>query len=319
MELRQGFALGSLRVLPIEGRVISEQGEVRVQPKSMDVLVALARGAGTVVERDALLESVWGERAVSDEPWTRCIGELRRALGDRARSPVFIETVPKRGYRLLVQPGPLSDGPTADDPPMTGAGKAASAAAPDTRRHAAIAGILCLVFLASVWAYLGRAPSAPSSEVTAPAATVSADRSLAILPLRNVSGDPQQNYLGESLAAELTAVLARNPALRVASQLSSARYRSLGGAPEQIAAALGVAHLVEGTARIAGDRVAVNVNLVDPASGLVLWSERFDEATGDIFAMQDRIVREVATALEVGVLDTDAAARRTDPQAYMLY
>lgn len=300
VDLRQGFALGALRVFPIEGRVLGDHGEVRVQPKSMDVLVALARDAGTVVERDTLLESVWGARAVSDEPLTRCIGELRRALGDRARSPVFIETVPKRGYRLLVQPGALPDRPS-----------------PNPRRHVLTAGLLLLLLLASVWATLGRDAQAPRP--TARSAPAVADRSVAILPLRNVSGDDAQDYLGESLAAELTAVLAKNPSLRVASQLSSARYRSLGGAPGDIAAALGVAYLVEGTARIAGERVAVNVNLIDPVSGLVLWSARFDEAAGDIFVMQDRIVREVASALEVGVLDTDAAARRTDPQAYMLY
>lgn len=101
MNLRNGFTLGKWTVFPLEGRVERDNQSRRVQPKSMDVLLSLVEASGTVVERDELLRKVWGERAVSDEPLTRCIGELRRALGDTHRDPDYILTVPKRGYRLI--------------------------------------------------------------------------------------------------------------------------------------------------------------------------------------------------------------------------
>ncbi|MDH5619890.1 MAG: transcriptional regulator, partial [Gammaproteobacteria bacterium] len=101
MALRNGFTLGKWTVFPLQGRLVSGDEERRVQPKSMDVLLCLVEAAGDVVERDAVLRQVWGERAQSDEPLTRCIGELRRALGDSTSEPEFILTVPKRGYRLL--------------------------------------------------------------------------------------------------------------------------------------------------------------------------------------------------------------------------
>jgi DNA-binding winged helix-turn-helix (wHTH) protein len=88
-------------VYPLEGRLERDGEERRVQPKSMDVLMCLADADGHVVERDELLTKIWGDRWVSDEPLTRCIGELRRALGDRRGKPDYILTVPKRGYRLL--------------------------------------------------------------------------------------------------------------------------------------------------------------------------------------------------------------------------
>lgn len=94
-------------VYPLEGRLVSEQGETRVQPKSMDVLLCLAEGGGAVVQREDILRRVWGERAPSDEPLTRCIGELRRALGDARSEPQYVLTIPKRGYRLLQEAVPL--------------------------------------------------------------------------------------------------------------------------------------------------------------------------------------------------------------------
>ena len=108
MTLRSGFKLGDWAVYPLEGRLSRAGEDRRVQPKSMEVLLCLAAAGGEVVERDTLLSKIWGERAVSDEPLTRCIGELRKALGDNRSDPEFILTIPKRGYRLL-QPAELPD------------------------------------------------------------------------------------------------------------------------------------------------------------------------------------------------------------------
>ena len=100
-ELKFGFKLGQWDVKPMLGEFSDGQRSVRIQPKSMDVLLYLASKAGSVVEREELLRAVWGDRAQSDEPLTRCIGELRRALGDTRTKPEYIQTIPKRGYQLL--------------------------------------------------------------------------------------------------------------------------------------------------------------------------------------------------------------------------
>lgn len=99
-KLRRGFRIGAFEVEPLTGVVKGPGGEQHVQPKVMDVLVFLAQRQGQLVERDRLLDEVWG-RVTSEEVLTRCISELRRALGDERGTPRYIQTVPKRGYRLL--------------------------------------------------------------------------------------------------------------------------------------------------------------------------------------------------------------------------
>jgi len=102
VELKQGFKLGSFEVRPLTGEVSGADGTAHLEPKVMEVLAALAQRPGEVVEREELLARVWGARAaVADEPLTRCIAELRRVLGDSRQTPVFIQTIPKSGYRLI--------------------------------------------------------------------------------------------------------------------------------------------------------------------------------------------------------------------------
>ena len=111
------FMLGDWRVSPLEGRLEHDGTERRIQPKSMDVLQCLAQRPGEVVTREEILNTVWGDRAVADDPLTRCIGEIRRALGDSASAPRYVETIPKRGYRLLLPASnAVATGPTHDRP-----------------------------------------------------------------------------------------------------------------------------------------------------------------------------------------------------------
>jgi DNA-binding winged helix-turn-helix (wHTH) protein len=99
--LAGGFRIGDHAVEPARGRIVSPAGETHVEPRAMDVLVALARKAGDTVGRDELIESVWKHPYVSDEALSRCISLLRHALGDDRSQPRYLETIPKRGYRLM--------------------------------------------------------------------------------------------------------------------------------------------------------------------------------------------------------------------------
>ena len=99
--LRKGFRMGDWIVRPIEGMIDGRLGTRHLQPKSMDVLLCLACSPNHIVERDALVEEVWGHAAVTDEPLTRCIHEIRRELNDTRDHPTYIQTIPKRGYRLI--------------------------------------------------------------------------------------------------------------------------------------------------------------------------------------------------------------------------
>ncbi|MCB2020326.1 MAG: winged helix-turn-helix domain-containing protein, partial [Burkholderiaceae bacterium] len=107
MELESGFAIAGREVIPLEGRIGGSNGALRVEPKAMAVLLDLARHAPQVRTRKQIERAVWPRGYVSDDVLTRCIGQLRRALGDDPRAPRLLETIPRRGYRLCVQPQPL--------------------------------------------------------------------------------------------------------------------------------------------------------------------------------------------------------------------
>ena len=98
--LNRGFSIAGVTVQPQVCSIAGPSGEIRVEPRAMDVLVALANHAGSTVSRDELIAAVWKHPHVSDEALSRCISILRHALGDDSAQPRFIETIPKRGYRL---------------------------------------------------------------------------------------------------------------------------------------------------------------------------------------------------------------------------
>ena len=152
MDLKRGFVLGTWVVRPLENRLIGDVSEERLEPKAMDVLVELARHPGEVVTRDHLFETVWAGTVVSDEVLSRCISLLRQQLGDDAKNPRFIQTIPRRGYRLMCSIGPL----TRDPGESAGASRTKrpeSTGAPEARRRLLVAAALVVatVVLAAVF------------------------------------------------------------------------------------------------------------------------------------------------------------------------
>jgi TolB-like protein/DNA-binding winged helix-turn-helix (wHTH) protein/Tfp pilus assembly protein PilF len=117
-ELSPGFRLNGWAVWPASGEIDSPAGRVRVEPKAMAVLVMLAEAGGAVVSREALIRGVWPRGFVTDDVLTRCISQLRKSFGDPAAEPMFLQTIPRRGYRLVcrIEPGMVAS-PAAPGPP----------------------------------------------------------------------------------------------------------------------------------------------------------------------------------------------------------
>ena len=301
MNLRGGFVLGNWTVLPLESRLVSEAESRAVRPKTMDVLLCLAEAGGDVVEREDLLQTVWGERAVSDEPLTRCIGELRRALGDTRSDPMYILTIPKRGYRLLEAAGPLPQPP-----------RKLSWSKPTF-----VLALLVFVVLAGmvVERILDRAPS----EEVEQAAPVNVQHSSAVLPFVDMSAEQDQQYMGDGVAEELLNLLTRIPGLRVISRSSTF---SLKGGPIDIREAarrFDVSYVLEGSVRRSANRIRVTVQLIDGSTDTHLWSETYDRELRDIFDIQDEIARSVVARLQLTILGDAPTSRPTDPEAYSLF
>jgi TolB-like protein/Tfp pilus assembly protein PilF len=263
--LRAAFTLGGWLVEPTLDR-ISRDGAVRhLRPRLMDLLVFLAEHPGEVVTKDQILDRVWQQRFVAESVLSRSVADLRQLLDDDAERPRYIETIPKRGYRLVAG----------------GAGATPLAA---------------------------EAPRRPS---------------IVVLPFADLAPARDQEYFCDGLAEELTNGLAQLPDLRVVARTSAFAFKGRGIDVRQIGRELNVGAVLEGAVQRAGDRLRVTVQLNDVADGCHIWSERFDRPAGDIFAVEDEIVRSVVLALKVKLLRSKAgrAMVRTtaNPAAHDLY
>ena len=310
VELKQGFRLGTFEVRPLTGEVSGADGTAHLEPKVMEVLTALAQRAGDVVEREELLARVWGARAaVADEPLTRCIAELRRVLGDSRQTPVYIQTIPKRGYRLLCPVTPLARPADAQSPPA--AEPQAAAAPPATaerpRRRAthpvAVGGgllaALALVGIA-VWS-MGRG-AAESTPEGIPRNTI------AVLPFTDVGASSESAYFGEGLADEILNRLSAVEGLRVVARTSSFAAGAASDDVRSIGQRLAVAHVLEGKVRRDGNHVRIDVTLVDAQRGYRVWNQPYERVLGvDIFALQDEIANTVVAKLR-DTIPTDLPA-----------
>jgi TolB-like protein/DNA-binding winged helix-turn-helix (wHTH) protein len=296
MSLRAGFTLGSWTIYPLEGRLVSESAESRIQPQSMDVLLCLAEADNNVVEREALLAQVWGGRAQTDEPLTRCIGELRKALSDTRSEPQYIATIPKRGYRLLMPAVPIETVSKSDTPALTDLQK--------TRRITTVkrllVGIGVLLAAAIVQVVVDRTFDGISDdEITATSvrrANVS-PKSVAVLAFKDLSQDKDQAWFAGGLAAEVMNALTHTPDLRVLSRTSAAAYSNTDKDAATIARELGVAHILQGSVRRVKDRLRVTAQLIRASDGFHVWSQNYDRDTSGVIAIQEDLALQIAKAL----------------------
>ena len=303
MDPQQDFWLGEWQVTPLRG-VLHRDGESRrLTPKAMDLLLCLLRNHGDVVERDALLDEVWQGRAQSDEPLNKCIAEIRRQFGDERASPSYIETIPKRGYRLIADYRPIGGIPNDDSAPQV-------SSRTSWLRYLAVAAVGGVaIFLAARIIDVDRSPE---SDIV----------SLAVLPFEVLSADASKEYFADGMHEELISALSKSRALDVRSRTSTLLYRDTQLALPAIGEALNVNMLVEGTVRQAEDTVRVSVQLVDVERDSQLWSGNYEQtlSVAEIFSIQNEIAREISTALQVTLAAPALALEQSLPtnnlQAY---
>lgn len=295
------FRLGDWQVDPVPGTLSRGEETGRLEPKVMAVLVELARDPGAVCSKESLIDAVWADTFVGEAALSRCISELRRVLGDDARNPSYIETLPRRGYRLVarVEPGVASGA-------QHGAGASADSGAesepvrPRLNRWIALG--LVVVMLGLWWRMR---PEVDPADLTV--------ESVAVLPLRDLSDAAAGPRFAEALTAQLNAALSGVEGLSVVSEASARAAVREGRTLRQIAAELGVDAVVDGTVQIGGlqgaggteigngQRVLISLELVHAATDFHLWAGSFQEDGEDLLEVErevaEQAVREMAAAL----------------------
>jgi TolB-like protein/Tfp pilus assembly protein PilF len=199
--------------------------------------------------------------------------------------------------------------------------EAADAARQRSRGGVWIAVVVVAAMLSLGLFFLGRYTAGrATSGVSDPAATSNAQKSIAVLPLVNTSGDPSNEYFSDGLSEELIAVLAKIPELKVIGRSSSFFFKGKSNDSAAIGQKLGVANLIEGSVRKQGDRVRIIAELISAADGRSLWSETYDRELKDVFAVQVEIAKSVAEQMKVRLLGektrSDAAPSNQNPAAH---
>jgi TolB-like protein/DNA-binding winged helix-turn-helix (wHTH) protein/Tfp pilus assembly protein PilF len=345
--LRHVFVVrfGTYEVSLQSGEVRKAGVKIRVQQQPLKLLEVLLERPGEVVTREELRSRVWPNDSFGDfdQAVSIAIAKLRSALGDSAENPRYIETLPKRGYRFIADvsfvdaeghirrpesppadsagtdPGHQIQGNGLAVPPVTGSGPALQNPGlpiapqrqwPTSRIILAVALAVSLAIL-SVFLFRshGRAPTPI--------------RSLAVLPLENLSGDASQKYFSDGMTDQLITDLAQISALKVISRTSVMVYEGARKPLPQIARELHVDAVVEGTVLRAGDQVRITAQLIDASTDKHLWSQSYQGELKDTLALQDRVARAIAGQIQINLTPREQAAlksvRVVNPEAYESY
>lgn len=287
---------------------------VKLQPQPAKVLAVLIQGAGQIVSRQELAEGVWGQDTFVDfeQGLNYAIRQIRTVLKDDADQPRFIETIPKRGYRFIA---PLKEevAPAEAASPITAPGPLKSR--PNTLRLVGI--VLALAGIVTAVLVLNPRPRRRESTTVANARIAS----LAVLPLHNLSNDPQQDYFSDGMTDELITDLAKSGSLRVISHTSVERYKNTKRPLPEVARELGVDAIVEGTVLRSNDRVRITAQLIDARSDLHLWADSYEGDLRDVLSLQDEVAQRITTeiGLKMEASVPKAAERNVIPEAHEAY
>ncbi len=348
--LHKKYLLGDFQLEPDTHVLRHGDAPIPLSKKRFQVLLFLIEHHDRLVTRQELLDLFWERSAVYDENLTKCISEIRKALNDQKKPHRFIETVPAVGYRYT---GPLEeaalqyeassfeiertrgvrviieeddgqdDAALANEKvfPLPSLAHSPAKSLPlskTVRTSRFVPLVLACIALAAGALVIYRA----NTRATESRPTLI--RSVAVLPLKNLTGDPSNEYFSDGMTESLMTTLSHIEGLKVVSRSAAFRFKGTEIEPREAGRQLGVASVLEGSVRTEGDSVRVILRLVDTDDGQILWANETSERNlRDVFALQDEIARHVAAGLKVelsGETERRLARRSTENfEAYQLY
>lgn len=266
----------------------------------MELLILLVQRQGNLVTREEIASHLWSKDVFVDVDHSinTAIRKVRRALQDDPENPRFVETVVGKGYRFAAPirfSGREVAAPMAAPVPTTSSAAAPSSAKPAKVPHvqAMIAGVAVVMLAVVAFSFHGSGKVQTAQQPPI--------RSLAVLPLKNVTGDPQQEYFADGMTDAVIDRLSQIAELRVISRTSAMRLKNTTLSVPEIARALNVDGIVEGTVGVQGSRVRVTLQLIRGATGEHVWAEDYDREYSTVPGLQDEVARTIAERIRIGI------------------
>jgi len=290
------YEFGPFSMDPSEGLLLRDDQPIPLAPKAFEALLLLVESSGHLIEKEVLMQKLWPDSFVEEANVSKYIFTLRQALSDGEEGQKYIETVPKRGYRFVAPVQKLAAESVEQAPAEMPSreGEEAKTVTSTTRwRIALVAAVLAATAVVLlVWLDLGewraRLFGGPARPV----------RTIAVLPLLNLSGDTAQDYLADGMTEALTTDLARMESLQVISRTSAIQYKATKKSLPVIARELNADAVVEGSVQRSGNRVRVTAQLVRASDDRQLWANTYERDFPDVLALQDEVASAVAKQVE---------------------
>ena len=316
---RELLRFANFELDPATGELHCGQSVVRLQPQPLKVLMVLLRRPGELVSREALKLEVMPDAAYGDfdHAINIAISKLRVALNDSSDEPRLIETLPRRGYRFLgnVEQGDSESGQRLAEGSHVGRGLGQMHGGRWGGWVVASAAAVALTVLALLLWLTHKGPFRPRTD--------DAIRSLAVLPLVNLSHDPDQEYFADGMTDALITELTQATSLRVISRTSAMHYKGSNKGVPEIAKELSVDGIVEGSVMRAGGRVRINAQLINAHSDTHVWAKNYDRDLRDVLSLQSEVALAIAEAIRVQLAPDlkirMSHSRTVQPEAYDLY
>jgi transcriptional activator of cad operon len=283
----KALRIGDWLVNTLSGELSRGEERIRLEARTMRLLLCLAEQPGEVVSIDTLLSQVWSGVVVTPDSVYQAVAGLRRLLGDDAKQPAYIVTVPRLGYRLVAPVEPQADALPARSPARAG-----------SRMYAAVAAAV-LLGVGSLTYYFVSARDAPSP------------MSVAVLPFLDLTDTMNEEPFADGMTEELIHKLSQVPGLRVPAPTASFYFKGKQLPLPQIAKALNVTYVLDGSVRKSGATLRVAARLVRADDGYVVWSENYDRPVDDKLRVQDDIAGEVTRSLSRGISSGGAPTLRS--------
>ena len=301
---------GVFEVDPRSGELRSKGSRVKLQDQPLQVLLAVLEKSGEVVTREELRARLWPADTFVDfeHGLNAAVKRLRDALGDTAENSKYIETLPRRGYRFIAATVPDAMQPVQIQAP--------------SRRWVVLLVVAALSVLAPLVFILDA--GGLRSRVMSRSPATAQIHSLAVLPLTNLSGDPQQEYFSDGMTEVLTDDLAKIAALRIVSRTSAMRYKATQKSLSEIARELNVDAVIEGSAQRSGNRIRITAQLIDARTDQHLWGETYERDLGDVLLLQSAVAQAIAERIHARLTPQEQSRARStsvvvNAEAYEAY